>query len=74
MSKFKVGDVVITNKFNETHEEDPNNAGWDPDMKIFIGKEGLITEITDMNNYLVHDFAWPESALTLVKSADENKD
>ena len=73
MSKFKVGDVVITNRF----EAQPNFSVIDG-MEEFFGREGKIDCIGDylsrIKIYLVHDWFWPESALTLVKSADENKD
>ena len=42
------------------------DAGW----KEFVGKNGIISDIVELNDYIVHGWCWPASALTLVKKAE----
>lgn len=68
MRKFKVGDRVITRRFDNKSD----GCIWMTPMVYFLNKSGIITE-TDHGfsepQYEVHDWFWPESSLELVDSA-----
>ncbi len=69
MSKFKVGQRVITHGFSGDYA-----LPFYPDMGEFIQREGEIKRYDkEDNSYLVHNFWWPEDALTLVEPKVEDK-
>lgn len=62
MSKFKIGDVVIPERFER------KDIFFCPDMLGVSGKPGCITNIDDKpdeHHYKIHGWWWPEGALTL---------
>lgn len=64
MAKFKVGDVVITRKF-ESYKGTDTLLSYSSSMNQYDGKVGKIDEITSRGNYTVHGWDWPESHVEL---------
>lgn len=66
---FKVGDEVVTNRFETTQQ-----IRYSSEMDKFIGKRGTITCIgtTELTKDIVgvHGYLWPLSALTEVKPVE----
>jgi len=67
MSKFKIGDEVITNSFLS------KSILFAPDMLEFCCKKGIINYIYPNGAYSVHGWSWPENSLILVKEEQMNK-
>lgn len=70
--KFKVGDKVITKRF-----EPIPAISFVSKMEDFINVEGVIDMVNEYypkyTRYRVHDWLWPESALTLVEEKPKFK-
>lgn len=58
MTQITIGSRVITRKF-----EDTTTIQWLNGQTPFIGKEGEITGISAFDNYEVHGYFWPPSAV-----------
>jgi hypothetical protein len=67
-STFKVGDIVITNKFKNSDNESAYSVGWVDALSEYVGQTGKIRSISSSGGYDVHGWSWPASALTLVET------
>lgn len=58
--KYKIGQRVVTHKFGDTQ-----SLGFSKGMEKLVGEVGEITNyVIYKNQYEVHGYIWPESALT----------